>query len=179
MAAVKGSISIDETKVYEVDGDPSASFTGATPANGDMALQKDGTNGNAYLYDAGAWKRLGASGEIDLYNGTTRSQTGIRVYCGAGTTDSNGRLTLYTTNNGLVGGTALFSSILSVQAIGFDGSGNPLQAPLCFVEAQTGSTFTIRAVRGVSQGILIGGVINTLQYCGAGYTIKVLVVGLK
>lgn len=116
----------------------------------------------------------------DHWHSTTQyNASQLRVYTNSGSTDANGKYTVYLTENGLVGGTALFSSVLNIDAIGFDGSGDPLQAPLCFVESINGVTLTIRAVRGVSQGILIGGTINTLQYVGSGYTIHVKVIGVK
>lgn len=116
----------------------------------------------------------------DVWVGTTQYNLGqIRMYAGSGTTDANGRATFNLTTTGLSGGAALFTSVANITAISFDGSGNPLQAPLCFVESASATQIIIRCVRGVSQGILIGGTINTLQYVGAGYTVQLSAMGLK
>ncbi len=116
----------------------------------------------------------------DHWHGTTQyNGSQLRRYTNAVATDANGRITVYLTQNGLVGGTALFTSILNIKCTGVDGSGTAIQAPLFIVESISGVTLVLRAVRGTSTGVLLGGTIISMQFVGSGYTGYLEVVGVK
>lgn len=117
----------------------------------------------------------------DHWHGTTQyTASQLRQYTNSATTDTNGRVTFNLTTNGLTtGGTALFSSILTAQATGSDGSGNPLQGIFMILESVSGSTYVFRAVRGLSTSIVLGGTATPLQYAGSGYTVNVHIIGAK
>lgn len=115
----------------------------------------------------------------DVWNGTTQITTGVRHYVNNALTDSNGQITFNLTTTGLVGGTALFSQILSVHVIGLDGSGNPLQAPFFVVDSMSTTQVRIRGIRGTTTGVLIGGNILSNQFAGSGYTAYITIMGLK
>ena len=84
------------------------------------------------------------------------------------------------TQTGIAGGTALFTSLLSIQAQGVTTSTtDPLQAPNFVIESASATQVILRGVRGTSTGVFIGGVINTLQYLGAGVTVYVDITGVK
>lgn len=116
----------------------------------------------------------------DHWNGTTQyNGSQLRKYTNTLTTDANGRITLALTQTGIAGGTALFTSLLSIQATGQTASTDPLQAPLFFVESATATQVVIRGVRGTSTSVLIGGTINSAQYVGSGITARVEITGVK
>lgn len=116
---------------------------------------------------------------IDHWHGTTQyNNTQLRKYTAVGTTDANGRVTFNMTQNGLVGGVALFSSVLSVNAIAVDNSGNAIQVPLASIQALTATQCILRFVDGTSTGVLIGGTVVSMQYTGAGYSVYVEMTGV-
>lgn len=116
----------------------------------------------------------------DHYNGTTQyAAEQLRVFSGTGTTDANGRLTFQLTTTGAAGGTALFTSVLTANAIGLDASGSAIQAPQFFIESISATQVVFRAIRGTSTGVLIGGTVVSAQYAGAGYTAWVQIIGVK
>lgn len=115
----------------------------------------------------------------DHWNGATQyTATALRSWSNTATTDANGRATFNLTQNALSGGTALFTSLLSYSAIGIDGSGTPIQAPLFFVESVSATQIVFRGVRGTSTGVLIGGTIVSAQYVGAGYSCVATALGV-
>lgn len=117
---------------------------------------------------------------IELWFGTTRYLPAqLREFTGNFTTDADGRVTVNLTTNGLVGGPALFSSLVKYSAIGFDGSGNALQVPLFYVESASPTQVVFRGIKGRSQGVLLGGTIVPMEFVGAGYTVNVHLVGVK
>lgn len=116
----------------------------------------------------------------DHWHGTTQyNSSQLRRYTNSGTTDSNGRVTFNLTTNGLSGGTPLFSSVLSVNVIGLDGSGTAIQAPLFFIESVTSTQIIIRGIRGTSTSVLLGGTIVSVQYIGSGYSVRITIEGVK
>lgn len=116
---------------------------------------------------------------LDHWNGTTQyTNTQLRKYTNTGTTDSNGRVTFNMTENGLVGGTALFSSILSVNAIAVDNSGTAINVPLASVQSISATQCILRFVDGTSTGVLIGGTVISMEYTGAGHTVYVDITGV-
>lgn len=116
----------------------------------------------------------------DHWHGTTQYNSAqLRRYTNSGTTDSNGRVTFNLTQNGMSGGTALFSAVLSASAIGIDGSGNPIQAPIFFIESISATQVVFRAVKGTSTGVLLGGTVVSLAYVGSGYSMRCTVEGIK
>lgn len=155
-------------------------------ANTTVTAASYGSSSQIPTYTVNAQGQLTAAANVtvdklyDHWHGTTQyNASQLRKYSNSGTTDANGRVTFNLTTNGLVGGTALFSNVLSVCPVGFDGSRNALQAPFVFVETLTTTQIVLRAVRGTSTGVLIGGTVNSAQYCGAGYTIRVEITGVK
>ena len=116
----------------------------------------------------------------DHWHGTTQyTSSQVRKYTNTTTTDGNGRVTFQLTQSGVGGGTALFSSILSAQAIAIDGSGNAIQAVNMFIESISATQVVFRGTRGTSVGVLVGGTIISAQFAGAGYTVYVEVTGVK
>lgn len=95
--------------------------------------------------------------------------------------DFNGELVCHLTSDGTSGGSALCASYKAVGVIGFDSSGNALQAPHGFGKGWTNSnkTLTVKATRGTSTGVLIGGTVNSAQFVGSGYTLEVTIVCVK
>ena len=117
---------------------------------------------------------------FDHWHGTTQyTANQVRKYTNVGTTDANGRVTLQLTQTGLAGGAALFTTILSAQAIGLDGSAVAIQAINMFIESVTATQIVFRATRGTSVGVLVGGTILSTQFAGAGYTVYAEVTGVK
>jgi len=118
--------------------------------------------------------------QADHFDGTTKYTNGkLRTYSNTLTTDSNGRITVNLTENGLVGGVPLFSDIFVYSALGFDGSGNALQGPFFIIESASTTQVVFRGIRGRSQGFLIGGTIVPVQFVGSGYSVNVFIQGLK
>lgn len=116
----------------------------------------------------------------DHWHGTTQyNASQLRKYTNSAATDANGRVTFNLTQNGLGGGTALFSSILSISAIAVDNSNNAIQVPLPSVQSLSATQAIIRCVDGTSTGVLIGGTVTSMQYTGAGYTVYVEITGVK
>jgi hypothetical protein len=143
-----------------------AATTGITVTNG------SGVAGNTVIGSTDPY--------LDHWHGTTQYQTqALRRYTNVGTTDANGRVTVNLTQSGLAGGTALFSTILSAQAIGLDGSTVAIQAINMFIESMSTTQIVFRATRGTSVGVLIGGTILSVQYAGAGYTVLCEIVGVR
>ena len=143
-----------------------AATTGITVTNG------NGVAGNPIIGSTDPY--------LDHWQGTTQYQTqALRRYTNSGVTDANGRVTFNLTTTGLAGGTALFTSVLSPQAIGVDGSGVAIQAINIFIESLTATQIVFRASRGTSVGVLIGGTILSAQFAGAGYTIFADIVGVR
>ena len=151
--------------------------TAATYGTG-TAIPQLGINAQGQITTAGAINV--AMPYADHYNGTTRyNNQQLRAFSGTGTTDANGRITFNLTTTGISGGTALFTSILTANAIGLDASGSPIQAPQFFIESISATQVVFRAVRGTSTGVLIGGTVVSAQYVGAGYTAWVQIIGVK
>jgi hypothetical protein len=116
----------------------------------------------------------------DAYSGTTQvTAPNLRLFATTGTTDANGRITVNLTTTGLVGGPALFTTVLYANCMGVDNSNNPLQVPLGSLQSVSATQVVFRFVDGTSTGIIIGGTVNSMQYTGAGYTAYIQVVGIK
>lgn len=117
----------------------------------------------------------------DHWHGTTQyNASQLRKYTNIVNTDANGRVTVNLTQNGNVGGVALFTTLLSVLATGDSPSNSdPLQAPSFFIESTTTTQVVFRGVRGVSQGILLGGTVNTMRYVGSGIPVYIEITGVK
>lgn len=165
-------------------GDLSANRTISMPNVGTAGTY--GSSSVVPVFTTDAQGRVSAAAPVtvdklyDHWHGTTQyNASQLRKYTNTGTTNANGRITFNLTQNGNVGGTALFTSLLSISASGADGSGNPIQAPIFFVETQTATQVIIRAVRGTSTGVLIGGTVVSMQYAGAGYTARIEITGVK
>jgi len=117
---------------------------------------------------------------VDHYHGTTQyNNQQLRKYTNINTTDANGRVTLQLTTTGIAGGTALFTSLLAINAIGSDGSGTAIQAPMLIVESATATQVVLRAVRGTQTGVLIGGTVTSAQFAGSGLTVYTQIIGVK
>jgi len=115
----------------------------------------------------------------DHWQGATQRQgVTLRTWSNIGTTDANGRVTFHFTQNALSGGTALFTSVISAQAIGLDASGSAIQAPLFVIESISATQVVFRGVRGTSTGILIGGTVISAQFVGSGYTVYAFAMGI-
>ena len=110
---------------------------------------------------------------------TSYSNNEVRMLTDVSTTDANGRVTIQLTQNGISGGTALFSTILSASAIVVDGSGTAIQKPFAVIESITATAVTFRCIRGTSTGVLLGGTVISAQFAGAGYTVYSTITGLK
>lgn len=116
---------------------------------------------------------------LDHWNGTTQyNNSQLRSWTATGTTDANGRVTFNFTQNGLAGGTPLFTTILYANAIAVDNSGNPIQVPLSSIQSITNTQVIFRFVDGTSTGVLIGGTVVSMQYTGAGYTVYANALGV-
>lgn len=139
--------------------------TGITVANG------NGVAGNPTITSATPY--------VDHWHGTTQyNNTQLRRYTNSGTTDANGRVTFQLTQTGIAGGTALFTALLSAQAMGVDGSGTAIQGVFFITESLSATAITFRAIRGTSTGVLIGGTVVSAQFAGAGYTTYTDIVGV-
>jgi hypothetical protein len=116
----------------------------------------------------------------DHYHGTTQyNNQQLRRYSNVLTTDANGRVTVNLTTTGVSGGTALFTSLLSAQAIALDGSGTAIQGPNMIIESSSATQIVFRGIRGTSIGVLIGGTIISAQFAGSGYSVYIDIVGVK
>lgn len=149
-------------------------FTGRTitAGSGISVTNGNGVSGNPVISSTSPY--------FDHWHGTTSyNSSQIRKYTNSGVTDSSGRVTFNLTQNGAVGGIALFNSILNAQGMGVDGSGVAIQAINVFVESISATQVVFRAIRGTSVGVLIGGTIISTQFAGAGYTIYGEITGVK
>lgn len=115
----------------------------------------------------------------DHWHGTAQySNKELRVYTSVGLTDATGRVTLTLTQDGAAGA-PLFLSLLSITANAVDASGTALNGANVIIESATPNAVVLRAIRGSSINILLGGIVGTQQYAGAGVSVYVSVVGIK
>ena len=114
----------------------------------------------------------------DHYNGTTvYTQAQLRRYTATLSTDSNGRVTAILTTTGVVGGAALFTSILSLNSICLQGSGvAAVNRGFMTVESISGDLKTVifRGLKGTT-AIIAGATTTFLQ---TGVTVYVDVLGV-
>lgn len=116
---------------------------------------------------------------LDHWNGATQyNNSQLRTWSSTGTTDANGRVTFNLTQTGLVGGTALFTSILNAGAIALYAGGSAIESPLAFIESISATQIVFRFVDGTSTGVLIGGTVVSMQYTGAGVTVYAHAMGV-
>ena len=112
---------------------------------------------------------------LDHWQGATQRQNvTLRTWSNTGTTDANGRVTFNLTQNALLGGKALFTTILTAQGIGVDASGSSVQSPQFFVESVSATQIVFRGVRGTI--VVLGG--NSMQFVGAGITVYAFAMGI-
>lgn len=139
------------------------------------ARDKNGTLG--YLEDLTGYTATTTMTTYYKYNsGATPTQySSSKIFVGQEITDSNGVVTFYLTTNGLSGGTAIFNSIHSVEAIGQNNTSSVASIPITSVKAITnGKILTVNVVQPVT--IILGGL--PLAFVGAGVKVNLTVRGV-
>lgn len=94
-------------------------------------------------------------------------------FIGSATTNSSGVATIQLTTDGTSGGSALFSSVRSIQVSAGNNTSTLTDVPLASVKSFDGKTLTVNVVN--SAAILLGG--QGLEFAGSGITVYVTVVG--
>lgn len=117
----------------------------------------------------------------DHWHGTTQyNSSQLRKYTNLLTTDSNGRVIANLTQNGNVGGTALFTSLLYYSAAGIDSSGTVTNAPFFIAETVSSTQIIFRGIKGNTTLVsLLGTNVTSSQYIGSGMTVAIKVTGVK
>lgn len=98
-----------------------------------------------------------------------------KIFVGQATTDSSGVATFYMTTNGLSGGTAIFSSIHSIETIAQNNTSSVGSIPFVAVKAITNTKIvTINVLNAIT--IILGGL--GLTFAGSGITVHLTVRGV-
>lgn len=174
-----GRITLDALEIVELESNPTVA-PGLTAPIGSLGLMDNGTG---LYYKSGPsntdWIIL-KNVSIDMFNGTQRFTEKLRFYNVSLSTASDGVLTVHPTSTGLNTGTALFSQILGYYVTPTFVAGDVFRAPF-FVHNSTAAdlrTVTFHGFRGRSQGILLGGVVQTLERAPDNIQCKVTIVGI-
>lgn len=139
------------------------------------ARDKNGTLG--YLEDLTGYTATTTMTTYYKYNsGATPTQySSSKMFVGQEVTDTNGVVTFNLTTNGLSGGTAIFNTIHSVEAIAQNNTSSVASIPITSVKAITnGKILSVNVLQPIT--IILGGL--PLAFVGAGIRVNLTVRGI-
>lgn len=174
-----GRLTLDQLEIIELEQNPT-SAPGVSGPVGSLGLMD---NGSGLFYKFGSnntdWIDL-KNFKIEMFNSTVRHTENLRFYSCALNSRTNGIVTVNPTSDGTGSGSALFSEIFYANCVPSFTPGNVYQAPFCNLSSISVDlrTVTFRGYRGVSQGILLGGTVNTIERMPAGIPCRVFIAGL-
>lgn len=121
------------------------------------------------------------TGQPTYFRGTTEDEgNNVRFWYLTGTTDANGRVTVFPTTTGAVGGTALFTAIDSISAIVLNNPTNSQDVKGVYCQSVSGDlktvifrVFTGNTIPTISLGV------PTTQFAGSGFTVYMTLIGRK
>lgn len=151
--------------------------TGTVALSGNTLPTTTGTNGQNLTTNGAGTTSWSTPSIAQAWLGTTLS-TGVRMWCGSGTT-SGGALSLHVTQNGLSGGTGIFTTLSSChfQLTCSRNTTSNTEAAFAYVQNVSSNTVNIQAKAGNSGPIVLAGTYVGLQNALDGTTVYLLVIG--